>query len=99
MKGVDTRFLLNGTTEENCIYITVPDEYTPDDIQLMADVIIRAIERFGQPPITVDDREQNYRIIINNAEEPEIIGLGKKQGTSSVAVFGPIIENWGKRDQ
>lgn len=74
--------MLNGTTEESCFLITVPDEYTPEEIQTMADVIIRSIERFGQPPVTVDSSEQDYRIIINNAREPEIIGIAKDGGVS-----------------
>lgn len=99
MKNADTKFLLNGTTEESCFYITVPDSYSPEDIQLMADVIMRAIEKFGQAPVTVDGREQNYRIIINNAKEPEIIGIAKDKDASSFSVFAPIIQNWGKQNQ
>ena len=65
----------------------------------MADVIMRAIEKFGQAPVTVDGREQNYRIIINNAKEPEIIGIAKDKDASSFSVFAPIIQNWGKQNQ
>lgn len=98
MDGTETKFLLNGSTEESCFCITVPDEYTPEDIQTMADVIMRAIERFGQAPVTVDGRTQDYRIIINNAREPEVIGMAKDKNTTSFPVFAPIIQNWGKQD-
>ena len=90
----DTTYLLNGETEESCFIIRVPDEYTPEQIQMMADVIIRTITAFNAPPVTVDDVEQKYRINITNYHEPEIIGLRKTPGMSSMEVFKPIINSW-----
>lgn len=94
LSKTDVQYLLNGATEESCFIFTVPDEYTPEQIQTMADVIIRAIERFGQAPITVDGQEQKYCINITNQHEPEIIGLRKTPGMSSFEVFKPIISGW-----
>ena len=90
----DVQYLLNGATEESCFIITVPDEYTPEQIQTMADVIMRAIEKFGQAPVTVDGVEQKYRINISNTHEPELIGLKKTPGMSSWEVFKPIFGGW-----
>ena len=90
----DVSYLLNGTTEESCFTLRVPDAYTPEQIQLMADVVIRSITRFGQCPVTVDDKEQKYRVIISNYHEPEIIGLNKTPGMSSIEVFKPIFNSW-----
>ncbi|MDR3206582.1 MAG: hypothetical protein LBT41_05800 [Candidatus Methanoplasma sp.] len=82
-------FLINGSTEECSFFITVPEELTPDDIQLMADVILKVASsdhRF----VAVKDAEQRYKIIINNNREPELLGLNKTPGMSSVEVFKPI---------
>ena len=94
MTKTDVQYLLNGSTEESCFILTVPDEYTPEQIQLMADVVIRAIERFGQAPITVEGKEQRYRINISNQHEPELIGIHKTPGMSSLEIFKPIISGW-----
>ncbi len=90
----DVTYLLNGTTEESCFIVRVPDEYTPEQIQLMADVVIRTITAYNAAPVVVDDTEQQYRINISNMHEPEIIGLRKTPGMSSFEVFKPIINGW-----
>ena len=90
----EVQYLLNGETEESCFIIRVPDEYTPEQIQTMADVVMRTITAFNACPVTVDDVEQRYRINITNYHEPEIIGLRKTPGMSSMEVFKPIINSW-----
>ncbi len=90
----DVRFMINGESEECCFMIQVPDEYTPEDIQFMADKIIDAIIRNDKAPVSVDGVEQNYKIIINNNKEPEIIGLRKTPGMSAAEVFKPILNGW-----
>lgn len=94
MSAAEVQFRLNGQTEESDFMLTVPDSYTPEDIQLMADVILKALKDFGGPAVTVDKTEQQYRIIISNSHEPEIIGLRKTKGMSSMEVFKPIINGW-----
>lgn len=73
----DIRFMINGETEECCFMIQVPDAYTPEEIQFMADCIIAAILKNDKAPVSVDGVEQDYKIIVNNNKEPEIIGLRK----------------------
>lgn len=90
----DVRFMINGESEECCFMIQVPDEYTPEDIQFMADKMIDAIIRNDKAPVSVDGVEQNYKIIINNNKEPEIIGLRKTPGMSAAEVFKPILSGW-----
>jgi len=91
----EVTYLLNGSTEESCFIMNVPDEFTPEQIQLMADVVIRSINRFGQAPVVVDRTEQKYRINISNTHEPELIGLRKTPGMTSVEIFKPIFNSWG----
>ena len=90
----DVTYMLNGSTEESCFIVRVPDEYTPEQIQLMADVVIRSITAFNASPVTVDGVDQMYKINISNMHEPEIIGLRKTPGMSSFEVFKPIIDSW-----
>lgn len=94
MGKTEVEYMLNGQTEESCFMFRVPDEYTPDDIQLMADVIIESLKRFDGPAIVVDKTEQKYKILVSNNKEPQIIGLHKTPGMSSMEVFKPIIEGW-----
>lgn len=94
MEKSEVSFMINGETEENCFIIKVPDEYTPEDIQLMADQTIDAIIRNGVAPVVVNNVEQKYKIIISNNKEPEIIGLRKTPGMTSVEVFKPIFGSW-----
>ncbi|MDR0309540.1 MAG: hypothetical protein LBH88_02125, partial [Candidatus Methanoplasma sp.] len=85
-------FLLNGETEENSFFITVPDDLGPEDIQLMADVVLNVAKTAEFPFIEVKDVEQRYQVIITNNKEPELIGLNKTPGMSAAEVFKPIIE-------
>lgn len=94
MDDTDVRFMINGETEECCFMLKVPDEYTPEDIQFMADKMIDAIVRNDKPPVSVDGQEQKYKIVISNNKEPEIIGLRKTPGMSAAEVFKPIVGGW-----
>lgn len=93
MKQSEIMFLINGETEESSFFITVPDELTPEEIQLMADVVLEIAKTIEYPFISVSDEEQRYKVIINNNKEPELIGLNKTPGMSSVEVFKPIIKS------
>jgi len=94
MKKAEVEYILNGDTEESCFMIKVPDELKPEDIQMMADVILDALTSFGKPAILVDETEQKYKVVISNDEEPELLGIHKTPGMSSMEVFKPIIEGW-----
>jgi len=86
-------FLLNGETEENTFFITVPEDLTPDDIQLMADVVLDIARAVEFPFVEVEGIEQRYQVIMSNNKEPELIGLNKTPGMSSAEVFKPIIRS------
>jgi len=89
----EVTFLLNGETEENTFFITVPDDLTPEDIQIMADVVLEIAKTIEFPFVEVEGIEQRYQVIITNNKEPELIGLNKTPGMSSVEVFKPIIRS------
>lgn len=97
MNSSEIMFLINGDTEECSFFITVPDDLTPDDIQLMADVILEVAKNIQFPFIEVEGVEQRYKIIINNDKEPELLGLNKTPGMSSMEVFKPIIKSLDSR--
>ncbi|MDR3074822.1 MAG: hypothetical protein LBU30_02130 [Candidatus Methanoplasma sp.] len=97
MERSEIMFLLNGETEENSFFITVPDDLGPAGIQTMADVILDIAKNAGFPFITAGDKEQRYQVIITNNKEPELIGLNKTPGMSSVEVFRPIIKSLDSR--
>ncbi|MCL2032982.1 MAG: hypothetical protein FWG96_06945 [Methanomassiliicoccaceae archaeon] len=92
MERSEIMFLLNGETEECSFFITVPDDLGPDDIQIMADVVLDIAKTIEFPFITADGVEQRYQVIITNNKEPELIGLNKTPGISSGEVFKPIIK-------
>ena len=94
MDKSDVSFMINGESEECCFIIKVPDEYTPEEIQLMADQTMAAIVANDRAPISANGMEQKYKIIISNDKEPEIIGLRKTPGMTSVEVFKPIFRDW-----
>lgn len=83
-------YLLNGETEEHTFFINVPKDLSPEDIQIMADVVLDIAKELEIPFLTVNDVEQRYQVIITNYEEPEIIGLRRTPGYSSAEVFKPI---------
>lgn len=92
LEGSEVTFMINGETEVSTFFITVPDSYTPEDIQKMADVILGIAKAATCPMIAADSAEQRYQIIINNAKEPELIGLNKTPGMSSGEIFKPIFK-------
>jgi hypothetical protein len=97
MERSEIMFLLNGETEENSFFVTVPDDLSPDDIQLMADVILDIAKAIEFPFVAVKDAEQRYQVIITNNKEPELIGLNKTPGMGSGEVFKPIIKSLDSR--
>ena len=97
MRRSEVTFLLNGETEENSFFIAVPEDLTPEDIQTMADVILEIAKTIEFPFVEVESVEQRYQVIITNNKEPELIGLNKTPGMTSVEVFKPIIRSLDSR--
>lgn len=89
----EIQFLLNGATEYSSFLIKVPDEITPEQIQIMADVALEIAKNAETPFITANNVEQRYLIIFTNDKEPELIGIEKTPGMSSGAIFKPIFES------
>ena len=93
MEKSEVMFLLNGETIENSFFITVPDDLTPEEIQIMADVILEIAKTIEFPFVEVGEVAQRYQVIITNNKEPELIGLNKTPGMSSAEVFKPVIKS------
>lgn len=88
----EVTYMLNGTTEEHTFFIKIPDEITPEEIQVLADVALDVLKKIDMPCISIEDKVQRYQVIITNWHEPEIIGKNKTPGMSSGEVFKPIIQ-------
>lgn len=88
----EVTYMLNGTTEEHTFFIRVPDDITPEEIQILADVTLDILKPLEYPPVEVEGVRQKYQVVITNWKEPEIIGLNKTPGYSSGEVFKPIIQ-------
>lgn len=92
VEPAEVTYMLNGSTEEHTFFIRIPDEITPEEIQVLADVALDVLRKADVPCISVEDKVQRYQVIITNWHEPEIIGLNKTPGMSSGEVFKPIIQ-------
>jgi len=92
MEKSNINFMINGTTEYNTFFFRVPDELTPEQIQLMADVSLSIVCNSEVPMIEVEGVEQKFLIIFTNDKEPELLGIHKTPGMSSGAIFKPIIQ-------
>ena len=94
MEGSEVKHLFNGSTETHNMMIEVPKEYTPDDIQMMADMILSiAKDNIDNPFITVDNNYQKCQVIITNEDEPELLGLNRTEGYGSGKIFLPILDS------
>ncbi|NLU45679.1 MAG: hypothetical protein GXX87_01885 [Euryarchaeota archaeon] len=89
----EIQFMINGTTEYNTFFFEVPDDLTPEQIQMMADVTLGIVTGSEHPLIEVEDREQRFLIIFSNDDEPELIGIRKTPGMSAGAIYNPIAES------
>lgn len=89
-------FMVNGTTEYCSFMIRVPDELTPEDIQLMADAALEVAVNYMEPFVEAGGKEQRYLIIFTNDKEPELLGIHKTPGVSAGKIFNPIVESLGK---
>ena len=94
MKDVDVKHLFNGSTETHNIMIEVPKGHTPDDIQMMADMILSiAKDNMETPFIELEGNYQKCQVIINNEDEPELIGMNRTEGYGSGKIFLPILDS------
>ena len=88
----EVTYMLNGISEEHTFFIKVPDEITPEEIQILADVALDILKASEDLCIEVEGVRQRYQVVITNWKEPEIIGQNKTPGMSSGEVFKPIIQ-------
>ena len=94
MEGAEVKHMFNGSTEIHNIMIDVPKDYTPEDIQMMADMILSiAKDNMETPFITLEDNYQKCQVIINNEDEPELIGMNRTEGYGSGKIFLPILDS------
>ena len=89
----ETSFMINGTTEYNTLFIRVPDDIKPEEIQMMADISLNIVKEAQTPFVEIDGVEQRFLIIFTNDKEPELIGIRKTPGMSSGAIYKPIIQS------
>ena len=94
MSKAEVKHLFNGSTETHNIMIEVPKDYTPEDIQMMADMILSiAKDNMEMPFISLEDNYQKCQVIINNDEEPELLGMNRTEGYGSGKIFLPILDS------
>ena len=86
-------YLFNPQTEEHTFFIRLDDDYSPEDIQDLADSVLDTLKKLDVPVVEIEETRQKYQVIITNYHEPEIIGLNKTPGMSSGQVFMPIIKS------
>ncbi len=92
MEKSEVLHLFNGSTEVHSFIVTVPDDYTPEQIQSMADVILAvAKDNMEMPFVEVEGKYQKCQVNITNEKEPELIGLNRTEGYASGKIFLPIL--------
>lgn len=94
MKKAEVKHLFNGSTEIHNMLIDVPKDYTPEDIQVMADMILSiAKDNMETPFIELEGNYQKCQVVIDNDEEPELLGLNRTEGYGSGKIFLPILDS------
>jgi hypothetical protein len=92
MDGTEVTHLFDGTLETHNFMLDVPKEYTPEQIQTMADVILAvAKDNVDTPFVEIDGKYQKSNVIISNDEEPELLGSNRTDGYGSGKIFLPIL--------
>ena len=95
MKDADVLYLMNGATEEHTFMVQLSEEFTPDDVQFLADEILNVAKTYEHPFVSLNGNYEKCQVIFTTEKEPEILGIDKKEGISACAVFAPILEGWG----
>lgn len=91
------KYLFDGSLETHNFMIDVPKDFTPDDIQLMADIILGiAKDNVENPFVSLNDEYQKSNVIISNEDEPDLIGMNRTEGYSSGKIFMPIMDSLAK---
>lgn len=94
MNKTEVSHMFNGSTEIHSIILRLPENCSPDDIQFMADVILKiAQDNVNEPFISLDNDYQKCQVVIDNTVEPELIGLNRTEGFSSGKIFMPILDS------
>lgn len=94
MKKTEVKHLFDGSLETHNFMLDVPKDFTPEDIQIMADIILGiAKDNLEDPFVSLDGNYQKSQVIISNDEEPELIGMNRTEGFSSAKIFMPIMES------
>ncbi len=94
MSKTDVMHLFDGPMEIHNFMLEVPKKYKPEEIQLMADVILNVAKNNLETPfVELDGLYQKSQVIISNEEEPELIGMKKTKGYGSGKIFLPIMDS------
>lgn len=94
MNKTDVKHFFNGSTEVHSFILDVPKETTPEEIQIVADVILGiAKDNIDNPFISLDGEYQKSQVVITNDDEPELIGKNRTEGYGSGKIFMPIFES------
>lgn len=94
MGRTEVVYLFDGSLETHNFLLEVPKDFTPDDIQVMADMILSiAKDNLEVPFVTVDGQYQKSQVIISNDDEPELIGQNRTEGYGSGKIFMPIMDS------
>ncbi len=92
MDGTEVKHLFDGSLETHNFMLDVPKDYTPEQIQKMADVILAvAKDNVDTPFVEIDGKYQKSNVIISNDEEPELLGSNRTDGYGSGKIFMPIL--------
>ncbi len=95
----EVQFMINGTTEYCNFIFRLPDDLTPEQIQLMADSALAVVTGDGPPMIEAEGTELRFLLIFSNSVEPELIGIRKTPGMSAGPIFNRIVESYGSRGE
>lgn len=95
MKDSDVRYMMNGETEIHTFLVEVPVDISGDDLQFLADEILRVAKTADFPFISLNGQYEKCQVIFDANREPEILGLDKAEGYSAGAAFAPILNGWG----
>ena len=95
MNDSEVTYMMNGSTEIHTFMVAVPVDISADDLQFLADEILRVAKTAEFPFVSLNNMYEKCQVIFDAEREPELIGIDKTEGFSSGAVFAPILEGWG----
>jgi len=95
MDASEVMYMMNGATEIHTFMVEVPVDISADDLQFLADEILRVAKTAEFPFVSLNNVYEKCQVIFDANREPEIIGNDKAEGFSAGAVFAPIFEGGG----